>query len=175
MTRHFWQLSGSSGHIHYDWHTKTERIAEEVYDQFAIKDENGLRSLELVLGETLYAAMHLGHTLISYTPGVEESGATHILIPSNWYLPKWKKGERNPLPSINWKSSRSEPYPSSRYASLSPMQIDSALRLTDLLEERQSVAKKSKIAKQKTDTSKANGRFSEGQSNLTRAAFEHSR
>ncbi|KAF8511151.1 hypothetical protein BU17DRAFT_97494 [Hysterangium stoloniferum] len=147
----FWQLTGCNSHFRNNWRVSKDEanklLAETVFDASSTKDENGFCiPIDLILG-------------------IEESGASHILLP----IPLKQKCR-----SLNWRVDY-PPYPASKYASLSPIRIDSPLRLEALIEERKNTAKNTKASKIKTDNSKANGRFSNVAANLGRASFEHER
>ncbi|KAF8491922.1 hypothetical protein JB92DRAFT_3147580 [Gautieria morchelliformis] len=146
----FWQLSGPESHVRRDWRDGKKlggnaSIAEVFFDALCVKYEDGTRGLELILG-------------------IELSGASQILIPYHW---------RDRCKYIGWGPNNA--YPGSKFTSLSPIKIETRLRLQTLLDDRQKVSKATKASKRKGDTSKANGRFWNGPPNPSRAAFEHGR
>ncbi|KAF8590029.1 hypothetical protein K439DRAFT_240215 [Ramaria rubella] len=145
----FWQLSGPESHLKRNWRdpksTGNAAISEAIFNLFSTQCESGRNGLDLILG-------------------IEPSGASHILIPCDW---------RSRCKYLNWGAE--PPFPNTKYASLSPIYIDSTLKLQVLLEERQNTSKNTKASKKRGDRSKANGRFWDGPSNPARATFEHGR
>lgn len=96
--------------------------------------------------------------------GIKETGASQILIPESMgYLCE------------SLQKRKFYPYASSEFASVSPIYVETPQRLLALLTERQNLAKNTKAKKERSDISKANGKFCGGPRNLTRAQFERGR
>ncbi|KIJ27837.1 hypothetical protein M422DRAFT_54865 [Sphaerobolus stellatus SS14] len=156
----YWQLTGPKSHIFRQWQQKDfdKVLAEAIFDAFATKNEEGVRTLELILG-------------------IERSGAAHLLMPYDRRRDnkvRYNRPNQGYSREIPWKK-KEDAYPASHFASLSPIQIETVERLEKLISERNNGHKNTKAAKQRVDTSKANGRFDHDMDNLARAEFEQQR
>lgn len=164
----FWQLSGPESQVVREWKGENlgnAAIARQVYKHLAFKRENGTFGLNLILGKNYEPSLHPGNQTHL---GIESSGASHILIPYT---------SRGSGLGLNWRNN-AQPYRGSKYASLSPICVDTDLKLKLLLEDRQKLSKPTGASKNKEDNSKANGRYwntTDATPNMVRAAFEHGR